>query len=171
MFRDLGIAMIMLCSIFCCLISCFFSKCLRLEVWTRECFLEASIPHVRSLKYYGIPYFFTNNSGIPHYFIMEFHIKNKLWKTDIKYYCPFIMNFHSCSEPRIVLNWGHMLKLCLNEFLPRSQWLDFPLDFFFVCFCFSSVKRSRQDKSSSMTMPRGVHLYLPEFWKLQWAHA
>ena len=78
------------------------------RVWN---FLEASIPHVRSLKYYGIPYFFTNNSGIPHYFIMEFHIKNKLWKTEIEYYCPFIMNFHSCSEPRIVLNWGHMLKV------------------------------------------------------------
>ena len=78
------------------------------RVWN---FLEASILHVRSQKYCGIPYFFTNNSGIPHYFIMEFHIKNKLWKTEIKYYCPFIMNFHSCSEPRIVLNWGHMLYL------------------------------------------------------------
>ena len=77
-------------------------------VWN---YLEASILHVRSQKYCGIPHFFTNNSGIPHYFIMEFHIKNKLWKTEIKYYCPFIMNFHSCSKPRIVLNWGHML-LC-----------------------------------------------------------
>ena len=25
------------------------------------------------------------------------------------YYYTFITNFHSCSEPRIVLNWGHML--------------------------------------------------------------
>ena len=78
------------------------------RVWN---FLEASILHVRSQKYYGIPYFFTNNSGIPHYFIMEFHIKNKLWKSEIKYYCPFISNFHSCSEPRIVLNWGHILLM------------------------------------------------------------
>ena len=78
------------------------------RVWN---YLEASILHVRSQKYYGIPYFFTNNSGIPHYFIMEFHIKHKLWKSEITCYCPFITNFHSCSEPRIVLNWGHMLNV------------------------------------------------------------
>ena len=111
----------------CCVlffVSCFFSKCLRLEVWTRVWnFLEASILHVRSKKYYGIPYFFTNNSGIPHYFITEFHIKNKLWKTNIKYYCPFIMNFHSCSEPRIVLNWGHML--CWVRYKSQINVLNF----------------------------------------------
>ena len=30
-------------------------------------------------------------------------------KIRIKYYRTYTMYFHICSEPRIVLNWGHML--------------------------------------------------------------
>ena len=85
---------------FCCLISCFSKMPLSGSLDMCSCGIISKLRFftctAKNIVEFHV-FFFTNYSGIPYYFIMEFHIKNKLWKSEIKYYCPFIMNFHSCS--------------------------------------------------------------------------
>ena len=59
--------------------------------------------------------------------------------------------------------WFHLesVKLCLFEFSPRSQLLDFPLDFFSL-----QLGGPGGRNQTSTTMLCGVHLHLPEFWIL-----
>ena len=74
------------------------------------------------------------------------------------------------SPVKSIFSFSICKVMPLWNFLLKAIALIFLLIFSFIVF-FSSVGRSRRGNQTSTTMPRGVHMNLPEFGKLQWACA